>query len=110
MQRYQQLADILLALEAAMRQQGLWATERPSESALQSTEPFCIDTLDFNQWLQFIFIERLKVILETQVPLPQNSGIVAIAEEFYKGAAFNAAPIIGVLADFDRLIADHGLD
>ena len=110
LQRYQQLADILLALETVMRQQGLWSSERPPASALASTEPFCIDTLDFNQWLQFVFVERLKIMIEAQTPLPENSGIVAIAEEFYRGAGFDAAPIIQVLADFDRLIGGDGLD
>lgn len=91
----------------AMRQHQLWLSEGPSQEALQSTQPFCFDTLSFTQWLQFVFIARLHQIIEFQKPLPQRSGIVAIAEENFKGASFDATAIIRCLFKFDMLISDQ---
>jgi len=101
---YSELADILLALETVLREQSLWQAEPPPAEALLSQQPFCIDTLDFNQWLQFVFIERVKVLIEAQAPLPGNSNIVAMAEECYKGADFDSSSILSVLSEFDQLI------
>ena len=42
----------------------LWEKVSPSAAALASDEPFCIDTLTFPQWLQFIFLPTLYRMLE----------------------------------------------
>ncbi|MEZ5525571.1 MAG: YqcC family protein [Pseudomonadales bacterium] len=101
---YSQLADIILELEAALRACALWEPAPPPPEALMSCEPFCIDTLRFSQWLQFVFITRIKLIIETQAPLPEQSGIVPIAEESFRQVSFNPNRIISVLARFDMLI------
>ena len=101
---YSCLADIILELEIALRQNQLWETEPPSSHALQSQQPFCFDTLRFSQWLQFVFIARLKSMIEGCEPLPQRSAIVAIAEENFRGVHYDASRIIRCLADFDALI------
>jgi len=102
--RYERLADIVLELEAALREHQLWENSPPSPAALLSSQPFCFDTLRFTQWLQFVFIERVIVIVESGGQLPTRSGIVAIAEENFKGVSFDARRIIYALAQFDALI------
>ena len=47
--------DALNALELGLRDLGLWSDARPEPEALASTMPFCYDTLELEQWLQFIF-------------------------------------------------------
>lgn len=101
---FEQLADILLELEAALREHQLWETKPPPLTSLSSQQPFCFDTLRFTQWLQFVFIERLKGIIERCGALPTRSGIVPIAEENFKGVTYDARRIIRVLAQFDTLI------
>gem|GEM_PF-103099 len=103
-QRLGRAADIILELEMALRQHQLWECEPPSPQALQSSQPFCMDSLRFTQWLQFVFIVRIKDIIERAVPLPMRSGIVAIAQENFKGVSYDAAAIIRPLAKFDALI------
>ena len=46
------IADVLLQVEAALRTGGKWEAHQPSEAALGSPVPFCMDTLSFEQWLQ----------------------------------------------------------
>ncbi len=58
------LAEQLLLIERELRALGVWAMEAPSLEALASQEPFCVDTLSFEQWLQWIFLPRMKTILE----------------------------------------------
>ncbi len=77
------IADQLLLIERELRAQGWWDEVPPSEQALSSVEPFSVDTLDFEQWLQWIFLPKMKVILEEDLPLPSASGILAMAEMVY---------------------------
>lgn len=101
---HSRLADIILELESALREQALWESSPPSFEALGSQQPFCVDTLRFSQWLQFIFIARIKIIIESGDTLPARSGIVPIAEENFRGADYDASRIIHCLAKFDALI------
>ena len=103
---YIRLADIIFELEAALREHALWETLPPPPEMLMSQQPFCFDTLRFTQWLQFVFIERVKVILESGGTLPARSGIVPIAEENFKGVAYDARRIIRALTQFDVLIEE----
>ena len=41
------IADVLLEVEATLRTHGLWDRKRPPTEALGSEQPFCIDTLRF---------------------------------------------------------------
>lgn len=87
-----------------MRAQGLWQSQIPSGDALASREPFCIDTLTFPQWLQFIFIVRISLIIQGQEALPQTSGILPMAQEYFGATDWSGAQIMRILRDFDLLI------
>lgn len=76
----QRIATVLLEVEAVLRTTGRWEQHQPSDSALSSTQPFCMDTLNFEQWLQWIFLPRMKQILENRRPLPARSAIHEYAE------------------------------
>ena len=57
------IADVLLEVEATLRNHGRWDSTRPPARSLDSTQPFCIDTLRFEQWLQWVFLPRMLQIL-----------------------------------------------
>uniref|UniRef100_UPI001C3FD245 YqcC family protein n=1 Tax=Kiloniella majae TaxID=1938558 RepID=UPI001C3FD245 len=71
-QRYTELADLVLELQMAMQAAQVWETKAPSSEALASEQPFCIDTMTFEQWLRYVLIERFKEMIEQQQPLPQR--------------------------------------
>ena len=100
-----EIADRLLGIEAEMRRINVWSSERPSLDALASTQPFCIDTLTFPQWLQFIFLARMKIIVEQGQPLPGVSGIAPMAEEYFRGQPESGRGLIRELHAIDRLIS-----
>ena len=104
MDRHQQIAELLLDLEAVMRNLGLWSDESPSEAALASQAPFCVDTLSFDQWLQFVFIERMQTLINTEQSLPTESSIEPMAEEFFRAQASYPSSLCHVLKRLDDVI------
>jgi len=84
MTQAQDIMSLLATLQSELTRLGYWETERPSVEALSSQQPFCVDTLAFNQWLQFIFIERIQALVDQGMALPNGSGLLPLAEEFFK--------------------------
>tara|TARA_Y100000815_G_C13155594_1_gene429670 strand:- start:132 stop:464 length:333 start_codon:yes stop_codon:yes gene_type:complete len=99
------LADQLLLIERELRLLGVWASSPPAPEALASQEPFCVDTLAFDQWLQWIFLPRMKHILEHGQPLPAVSGILAMAEMVYQDQPQRVGGLFEALETFDLLIS-----
>jgi uncharacterized protein YqcC (DUF446 family) len=101
--RYIPLASLLIDIECELRRALLWSAEAPSPEALASVEPFCVDTMDLQQWLQFIFLPRMHAMIEARAPLPAQCNITAIAETVWASNAQTKA-LIGVLRTFDETI------
>ncbi|MDH3526664.1 MAG: YqcC family protein [Gammaproteobacteria bacterium] len=99
------IADVLLEVEAILRTSGKWDRQQPPASALVSTEPFCIDTLRFEQWLQWIFLPRMKHILEQRRPLPGKSGIFVYAQDYLRKNDPPTRNLLVLIKRFDDLIA-----
>jgi uncharacterized protein YqcC (DUF446 family) len=104
---HKQLAGLLLAVEQELRAMQRWDQQRPSAEALASSEPFAIDKLSFNQWLQFIFLPRMAGIVEAVSALPEKCSIAPMAEEFYKAEQVDAISLIRHLAAIDAFICDQ---
>ena len=79
-----QLVDLLQQLEAQLQHHELWQQTMPSAEALQSTEPFAIDTLHPHEWLQWIFIARMRALVESNQPLPRGFSIEPYFAEAWK--------------------------
>lgn len=103
--RILEIADHLLLIERELQVQGWWDVEPPSAEALASVEPFAVDTLTFEQWLQWVFLPRMALILEHGHPLPKASGILVMAETVFVDRPEQSRELRRLLAAFDRLIA-----
>lgn len=99
------VADGLLLIERELRYLGEWRAEAPHPSALRSTQPFFIDTLQFTEWVQFVFLARMKVLVEQGQPLPSVSGMAPMAEEHFRGRDQSGQGLIRALEDMDRLLS-----
>lgn len=104
--RVPEIADQLLLIERELRLMGAWTAVAPDAQALASCEPFCVDTLAFDQWLQWVFLPRMKVILETGAALPAASGVLVMAEMVYGGREGHSSGLLAALERFDRLISE----
>jgi uncharacterized protein YqcC (DUF446 family) len=98
------LSDLLKTLEAELRVQGRWAAAPPDHEALNSSQPFAADTLEFDQWLQWILLPRMTLMLEQRLPLPTACAIRAMAEETYGPDDRGGKRITEVLGEIDRLL------
>ena len=94
--------SILTAIEKELIALQQWSDQRPSEQALASTQPFCIDTLTLPQWIQFVLIERLRHMIDTQLPLPRQCGVAPLAEEFFKPTSLDSDRLIELLEQLDN--------
>ena len=99
------VAEILIDIEKELRELQLWDCEAPSDEALASVQPFAIDTLNFPQWLQFIFIPKLYVLVEQQASLPTVSGIAPMAEHYFHVLQLHSAPLIAHLHKIDAVLS-----
>ena len=102
-----QIADVLIDIEAQLRQLDLWERIPPSSQALASTEPFCVDTLTLPQWLQFVFIPTVYQMIEDGAPLPERCGIAPMAEEFFRGSGMATDDLLTALERMDQLLTQH---
>lgn len=102
MDRYRQCQQLLAQLEAVMQAHDLWETTPPSRAALQSTEPFAIDTLSCTQWLQWIFIPKMGQLVQAQLPLPAAFAISPYIEEAMKMQA-GCDSVLAVTREIDQL-------
>lgn len=78
------LAELLHQLEAQLKKHQLWQQTMPSPQALQSVEPFAIDTLHPHEWLQWVFIARMRTLVEGNQPLPGGFSIEPYFSEAWK--------------------------
>ena len=101
------IADVLLEVEGTLRSHGRWDTDQPAVSALKSAQPFCMDTLNFEQWIQWIFLPRMKTILEDSKPLPARSGILVYAESYLRKNDPPTSSLLTLIKRFDDLITLH---
>ncbi len=79
--------DRLRAIEALLRETEHWQETAPDNSAFASDKPFCLDTLEPLEWLQWVLIPRMHQLLESGQPLPQN---FAVAPYLRDGAGSGA--------------------
>ena len=100
------ISALLIDIECELRRMHLWQEEMPAAEALQSIQPFSIDTLSLPQWLQFVFIPKIKQTVELSDMLPVKCEITPIAEEYFRGIDLPAGSLITILEQIDRLITE----
>ena len=105
MNQYLLVAGLLGELTAELQRLERWQAEHPGEEALASSLPFCVDTLSFDQWLQFVLIPRMEQLVLLQAPLPGNVSIYPMASEVYKEEFAEVADLLRLIARFDLLLS-----
>lgn len=99
----QTVIHLLDNLEHYLKQLQLWQQELPSLQALNSNAPFCCDTLSFEQWLQFIFIPKMRQLIELDVPLPASMTLLPMAEQSWQGQLSQYQDLLEIIRGFDQL-------
>jgi len=100
------IAEVLIDIEAELRQLRLWDDVPPDPRALASTQPFAIDTLTLPQWLQFIFLPTMYRLIDEGASLPRQCGITPMAEEYFRGREVAIAGLLDALERIDVLLSE----
>lgn len=102
--RRTRLTLLLVDMESGLRRLDLWEVAPPAPERLASAVPFCHDTLEFTQWLQWVFIPRMRAVLEGGHPLPADCSIAPIAEDAFARIDGNTDPLLDSLRAVDLLL------
>ena len=91
---------LIIKLEQTLREAQLWSSSVPSIDALNSKLPFALDLMLFEEWLQFIFIPKISVIVSNKSRLPDNLKLLPMAQQSI-GVANNPFGVIEVIKQID---------
>ncbi|EQC00012.1 YqcC family protein [Photorhabdus temperata] len=83
----EQILQKLQLIEQTMREIDLWQSHPPKAEAFESVEPFSIDTMLAEEWLQWVLIPGMYALLEQGAELPAAFAIAPYFEESYKEEA-----------------------
>ena len=100
----QTIGRLMTGIETELRQAGLWEDHAPSGEALSSTQPFCFDTLLFHQWLQWLFLPRMRCALRGDRHMPTTSAIFPYASDCLREHPGNGEPLLFLIRSLDELI------
>ena len=80
------IINILNQIELVLKRYEMWQSEPPSLAALTSVEPFAVDTLSCQEWLQWVFIPKLHEMIDAGEELPVGFAISPYVEETMMGS------------------------
>lgn len=96
----------LAQLQHHLSQLALWQTVPPSAEKFNSEQPFHLDTLEPQEWLQWVFIPRMTALLDSGAVLPNKIAISPYIEEAMKETA-QLELLLQPLIEIEALLNDH---
>ena len=97
--------DLLDALEQELRRLNVWSPLPPSPESMASSAPFCLDTMMFSQWLQWVFAPRLRALIDHGGPLPSGSNILSYAQLALPAEGLQSDELMAIIEQFDLLMS-----
>ncbi|MCL1126675.1 YqcC family protein [Shewanella surugensis] len=92
----------LIVLEKLLFLKKRFPVIRPSSQAMSSQAPFAVDTMSFEQWLQYLFLPQMRQLIRQQSQLPRQMGLAPMAEHQW-GNDPELNGLINIFQDFDAL-------
>lgn len=99
---------LLTELERHLVASHKWQNTPLDTHQLNSSAPFSCDVMPFENWLQFIFIPKMHVLVEAKQALPSDMQLLPMAEQSWTGEG-GLEPLFAVLEQFDRYYAGSQL-
>lgn len=89
------------SIEGEMRSLGFWQDQPLVPGQLNFKQAFGMDTMTFTQWLQFVFLPRVRQAVESN-QFPSSSSVGAQAVREFDGNS-DADRLVTLLSEFDAL-------
>lgn len=100
MNTHQRVWQFLDDIERQMQALSLWQLYPPEPESFSSQEPFFLDSMTPEQWLQWVFIPRMRALIENNYPLPEK---LALTPYFEEALSERHQPLLSVLQMLDNL-------
>lgn len=100
-----QVRHHLILLEQVLKDHSLWQVTLRDPAALDSTQPFCMDTLEPHEWLQWVLIPRLLALLDSGQPLPQAFAVAPYYEMALDSTRPERQDLLAALSKLDGLFS-----
>src|SRR4051794_21917306 len=84
---YDAVLERIDEIEAEMKRARYWRNEPLPPEAYNFTQAFAMDTMPFASWLQFVFIPRVRSIIDERGQFPSSSMVGAQAVREFDGDA-----------------------
>ncbi|MEH0834755.1 YqcC family protein [Pectobacterium cacticida] len=110
MSREHLIRQSLVDIERALRESAFWQVVPPEDAAFNSTEPFSLDTMRPEEWLQWVFLPRMHALLDSELALPVELALLPYFEEALDGAPEETAGILRHLGQLDALFRPETQD
>jgi uncharacterized protein YqcC (DUF446 family) len=104
------LVVLLDEIETEMKRLELWEVQSPPPHAFRSPNPFCFDTMAVPQWLQWVFIPRMRETLAMSIPLPAACEVAPALELYLDDVGVERGRLVALLEEFDALMPDPVLN
>jgi uncharacterized protein YqcC (DUF446 family) len=98
-----EVAAKLDAIEAELRRAGLWQEAPLPDEAYDFSRAFASDTMTYAQWLQFVFVPRVRELVAAGGEFPATSSVGAQGVREFDGDD-RADVLVQLLSEFDALI------
>lgn len=102
-----EISACLDAVEQELRSLGYWQgpAGRPAEEAFASQMPFCLDTMELPQWLEYMLLARLRELIALRQSLPERLVVAPMAQEYWRGRWGEHRDLIAALRRLDSCFA-----
>lgn len=98
------LGELADDVEAEMRRLGWWQDDPPSEETVLVGGAFGQQTVGFTQWLQVVFVKRLRQAASGEIPIPSSSSVSTMAVREFDGYPEDLDRLMDLLHEVDRLV------
>ncbi|RTR32666.1 YqcC family protein [Shewanella atlantica] len=103
---YLKTTELLEKLESELRLQSLWSSVKPSPEAMSDSSPFSCEAMPFENWVQFIFIPKMKDLIDRGQALPTNIAIAPMAHHVWSSKK-NLHTLILIFDNLDTLLSEQ---
>ena len=101
---YERAAALCAALEAELKRLGRWRATPLPAAAFENMGAFGENTMTFEQWIQFVLLDRLREIVSERGTFPGGSQLASYAVRAFDDDP-DAEPLREILWEIDQLVA-----
>jgi uncharacterized protein YqcC (DUF446 family) len=80
----------------------MWQAQPLDAEQYEFHQPFGADTMTFSQWLQFVLVPRVELVVNSLSTFPSNSNVGTQAIREFDGDP-RADRLVTLLCEFDQL-------